>query len=129
MMMEQLDLLSYTPPAQVTSRAETMKNARARAEVGIARSADRNEGANAGWCGMAVEHLRRFVSNQHGLFTIEQARGVIAAELPAPTDGRAWGAVTRQAVALRYIEKTKLTAPAASSNASPKPLWKKGGGA
>ena len=54
------------------------------------------------------------------------ARSVIEQDLQKPTDGRAWGRVTQDAIRLGYIVKTDKTAASASSNGAPKPLFKRG---
>jgi hypothetical protein len=55
-------------------------------------------------------------------------RSLELAGLPKPTDGRAWGVVTRMAVAADYIERVKgVMFPAASSNGSEKPVYRRGG--
>lgn len=105
--------------------------ARERADLGVARSADRAERAEPGWIETATEALRRLalVTEPDVLFTIEQARTVIAeaGELTQPPNLRAWGQVTRRARRLGYIEQVPgRFAPAASSNCSPKPLYRRG---
>lgn len=80
-----------------------------------------------GWSERALEALARFARNQHTVFTIEMARSVIAAEIDPPHDLRAWGAITSKAAAAGFIERVRgSTAPAVSSNGSPKPLYRKG---
>lgn len=102
--------------------------AKARADIGIQRSVDKNETLNPGWCEAACEALRRAVAhNSGGVFIIEHLRAVIEKELPAPSDKRCWGQVTRMAVSRGYIERVKgQYFPAASSNASPKAVYRRG---
>lgn len=90
------------------------------------RAADKAEHVNAGWCGMALHELRKFAAGQVGMWTVEEARSVIEPNLPACTDARAWGRVVQDASRRGYIEKTGKLGPAASSNGSGKPLWKRG---
>lgn len=117
-MTEQLELLER-PPA--------MARARAAADVGIERATARNEVENPGWVDAAVMRLRMFARHAPGVWTMEQAREVIGAELPEPTDLRTWGAVTRTAAKRGYIERVPNVAiPAASSNGSVKPAWRGG---
>ena len=126
--MQTADLFDYRPVTRAGERKRAMADAKARADIGMQRASARNEAANAGWCGMALHALRQFARCQIGLWTIEQARSVLegTAELPRPTDGRAWGAVVVRAIEHGYIVKTKQTAPAASSNGAPKPLFTRG---
>jgi hypothetical protein len=101
--------------------------ARARAEVGIQRVADATERTEAGWCEKATERLREFAHDQGGVFTIELARLAFEKQLPPPTDLRIWGAVTRMATNRGYIERVEgQYFPAASSNTSPKPVYRRG---
>lgn len=80
-----------------------------------------------GWSERALEALARFARHQQTVFTIEMARSVIAAEVDQPHDLRAWGSITSKAVAAGLIQRVHgSTAPAASSNGSPKPLYRKG---
>jgi len=61
------------------------------------------------------------------MFTIEMVRSVVGSEIDPPTDLRAWGHVTRRAVAEKLIERVPKTfSPAASSNGSPKPMYRRG---
>lgn len=123
----QLELIPAPPMlTRWQARQVAMQAAQARAEQGIDRAARRANALNAGWCEQATEALRRFAAHQAGFWTIEMARAVIEADLPKPTDGRAWGRVTQDALRLGYIVKTDKTAPAASSNAAAKPMFKRG---
>lgn len=89
--------------------------------------ADKADKAAPGWTNRAVELLGRFARHQQGVFTIEMARSVIEPELDAPHDLRAWGSVTRRAVTAGLIKRVSgSTAPAVSSNGSPKPLYRRG---
>lgn len=120
-MTEQLELLER-PPA--------MARARAAADAGIERVTSRNEDANPGWVDAAVMRLRIFAKHAPGVWTMEQAREVIAAELPEPTDLRTWGAVTRTAAKRGYIAPVRgVYIAAASSNGSAKPAYRKGANA
>ncbi len=123
---EQLSFLEAPVITRAKARAQAMAAAKERAELGMDRAARRAENLHAEWCKQALEALRRFAAGQHGMFLIETAREVIGSALPAPTDARAWGRVVQDAARLEFIEKTKLTAPAVSSNATAKPLWRKG---
>ena len=57
-------------------------------------------------------------------FTMEELRTSFIS-LPTPPDARAWGTVTRQAVARGIIVRTGGYRAAVSSNGSPKPLYRK----
>lgn len=123
----QSDLFAKPVLSRRVERIRALNDARDRAEVGMDRAARRAERLHADWCREATEALRKFAAGQKGsLFLIEMARVVIARELDTPSDARAWGRVVQQAARAGYIVKTNLMAPAASSNASGKPLWKKG---
>lgn len=119
---QQMDLIARP----VLRRRPDYRAGRMRADMGIDRVAEATERNSPDWLEKALERLRAFVRHQHGLFTIEQARSVLEAELPVPSDARIWGSVTRQAKAAGIIEQTKVYAPCASSNGSPKPMYRKG---
>lgn len=124
---QQTSFLEDHQITRASARAAAMTLARQRREAGISAAARRAERLNAGWCGMALEHLRRFACSQVGVWTIEQVRAVLESQLPAPTDARAWGQVTITAIRLGYIEKAPgVFLPAASSNAAPKQGWRRG---
>jgi hypothetical protein len=81
------------------------------------------------WGAKAMEAIRRFARGQgDGLFTMEMCRGVIELDkqLAEPTDKRAWGAITVQAVRAGYLEQTKTFHPAASSNGAWKRCYRRG---
>lgn len=118
-MHTQLELLPVSAPLR-------MARARRRADTGIARSAERAERCAPFWPGLAVEALRHYALTTDKPFTIEAARAYFAATLNPPPDERAWGAVTRIARQRGVIEHTGDYAPAASSNGSPKPLYRRG---
>lgn len=107
--------------------------ARARADLGIERSARKAERVTApGWVDRAAEAVREYAgvdfAGPDEKFTIEAARLWVerSKKLPAPPDGRAWGAVTRRCITLGIIEEAGGYAPAASSNGSPKRLYRRG---
>lgn len=101
--------------------------ARAKADVGIQRVVDATERTEPDWCEAACERLRSFARDQGGVFTIELARLAFEKQLPPPSDLRIWGAVTRMATNRGYIERIEgQYFPAASSNTSPKPVYRRG---
>lgn len=101
--------------------------ARAKADVEVERAADATERRVEGWCEMACERLREFARAQAGHFTCELARCAFQSTIPAPHDLRAWGKVSRMAMARGYIERVPgQFFAAASSNGSPKPVYRKG---
>ncbi len=122
-MSMQLDLI----PQPALRRGPDYKAGRMRADMGIDRVSEATDRHSPDWLGQALARVKAFAAHQHGLFTIEQCRAVLEKELPAPSDARVWGAVTRQAKAAGFIEQTKLYAPCASSNGSPKPMYRRGG--
>jgi hypothetical protein len=105
------------------------ESAKAAADIGITRSADHADAVHDGWVDDAVESLRIAIKlfPLGAEFTIEQVRLKIE-NLPKPPDLRSWGAVTRRAVKLGYVIRTNNFRTAVSSNNSPKPLYKHGGG-
>lgn len=124
----QLELIAK--PAGLT-RAEARRNAlaaaQARAKLGQDRAAAAAEFDMPGWIEQAVEALRAFARGQAGVFSIEQARAVIAPTLPAPAELRVWGRVTTEAKARGFIRSAPRTYIAtAASNGSAKPGWMRG---
>jgi hypothetical protein len=115
--------------------------ARARGEVGIERAAARADRNAPGWIDRAAEFLRARARTFTGVsaafpgmgtheFTVESLRQDADEAIGEPPDLRAWGHVTRRAVRLGYIERIPgKFAAAASSNGSPKPLYRRGANA
>lgn len=126
--MEQIDLIERRVIGRAAARKAAMEAAKARADLGIDRVASKADRICAGWCGMALHKLRDFASQMPSgaYWTIEAARELIEPELPKVHDGRAWGAVVVMAIKRGYIVKTTKTAPAASSNNAPKPMFSRG---
>jgi hypothetical protein len=108
--------------------ALTLEHARHRGAAGMLGAAERNERKNGGWTQVALaalcEHVRSLPAGAE--FILEDVRLAIEDKVPTPTDLRAWGAVTQTAIRALKIEKTDKTAPAKSSNASPKTLYRRG---
>jgi hypothetical protein len=104
-----------------------LEAARSTGHEAAERCADRADRHHPGWIEEAVAALRTFARNQPLLFTIEQAREVIGNEVAEPSDKRAWGQCTRLAIKREFIKRVPgATAPAASSHASPKPMYRRG---
>lgn len=124
-----LDAVPLIDTNRRAARRSALEDAKARADDAITRVADKAERERPGWCEDATQALRTFAKRQGGVFTIEHARlAILAAKLiDKPHDGRAWGKATRMAVTAGYIERVKgQSFPAASSNGSPKPVYRKG---
>ena len=79
------------------------------------------QGAGEEWIAGATEFLRRYAEVATQDFLAEQV--VAACPLPVPHDGRAWGPVFMRARRAGWIQKVGY-APSASSNLSPKCLWR-----
>lgn len=94
--------------------------ARERAEVGMARAVTKAERVMEGWRGNAIEAVRLFAAT-HDAFVTEDVRRVFPT--PHNCDGRAWGAVMRDAASRGYV-KADGYAPTNSSNGSPKVRWR-----
>lgn len=100
--------------------------AEARGTLGAERAAAKAERKLPGWVDRTAEEVRDYARVTDCKFTIEQARSMCA-PMPSGADARAWGHVTRRAVVLGYIERVPGEfAAAASSNGSPKPLYRRG---
>lgn len=95
-----------------------------RRDQGIQSSADHADADEEGWTRQALGMLVAFASEQKEPFLIEKARAwAIEHGLPQPDEQRAWGAVTRMAIARGRIEKVG-SAEAMSSNRSLKHTWR-----
>ena len=95
-------------------------------DVGIQRSADHANRVESEWTGQALGMLRAYAAQIRRPFLIEEAREwAVGQKLPPPPDERAWGAVVKRAAHRQkaFIQRTGMTARAASSNCSDKPLW------
>ena len=86
-------------------------------------AAEKAEEVAPGWTQIAAIQVLRFAQKATEPFTIEQARAECMLT-PAGADARSWGHVTRLAVRKGWIEPTGEYAPAASSNGSPKRLYR-----
>jgi hypothetical protein len=102
-----------------------------RADLGVERAARAAERRVTEWVSKAAQALKTGAAILHlkgtEEFTIERLRDLVQGSVPKPPDGRAWGSATRYAATCGYIERIPgHFAPAASSNGSPKPLYRKG---
>jgi len=124
----QLELIAK--PAGLTraeARRNAMQAAQARAQLGQDRAPAGAEFDMPGWIKNAVQALRQFAKGQAGVWSIEQARAVIAPTLPVPAELRVWGRVTVEAKARGFIKSAPRTYIAtAASNGSAKPGWMRG---
>lgn len=124
----QLELLEK--PAGLTragARRAAHEAAKARADLGVDRSAGRANATAPGWLNLALERVRAFARANPGVFTVEMMRIALDAEVPSAGDLRAWGRVTIDAISLGYIERVPMVyIPAASSNNSPKAAYRRG---
>lgn len=112
---------------QLSFPAGVMRQARRKGDKGIDQTVAATERRNDGWVELACSRLRDFARGQVGMFTVELARLSFESKLPPPHDKRVWGAVTRMAVTRGFIECVKgQYFPAASSNSSPKPVYRRG---
>lgn len=82
------------------------------------------------WSDIARNAVINFLKSKDDdyLFIIEDVRSEIDNKIPPPPDLRSWGSVTQSLVRHHDIEATDLFRKAASSNGSPKPVYKKGKG-
>lgn len=95
-----------------------------RRTVGIERAVNHANRVESEWSGQAMGHLTIYARQIGRPFLIEEARAFAESHgLPLPPDARAWGAVAQRAARKKHIEKAGFGA-AASSNCSPKVLWR-----
>lgn len=122
------------PTCEAQKAPQSILHSLERGHAAAEMAADKADCLDDGWSTRALEWLRVYAATaqlptgEPDPFTIEQARAWIGevAALPDGADARAWGAVTRRAVRLGYIEPTGGYAPAASSHGSPKRLYRRG---
>lgn len=121
----QLDLIEPIATDRKAERKRAAADAQARADTGMKRAEEHVERIEPGWCELACDAVRRYSSVQHGVFTLEMLRLVMEKELPPVPEKRVWGVVTRMAIKRGLIERVKgQYFPAASSNNSPKAVYR-----
>lgn len=116
----QFDIFSSAPPKEVKRRASTPKKP---APVEVVT------GATPPWTELAVEavRLRVFALPAADTFTIEALRAAVEDSIPVPPNGlRTWGRVTLMCKERGIIEPTGTWAATASSNGSPKMVYRPG---
>ena len=106
------------------------KQARLNGEVGIKSSADH---AGKEWQDQAVAAARLFVRwndryNANKPFTVETLRLWCSPRIDAVSELRCWGGATRRLKSEGIIQATGRFAQAASSNLSPKMLYRRAHG-
>jgi hypothetical protein len=106
-----------------------LSRAMARAECGMNSARTHAERDTTGWTHKALEALRGYAQGASAPFTIERARMAIAAQVPTPPEKRAWGSITRMAIALDIIQFAGTATRAVSSNGAFKPEYVAGRGA
>jgi len=86
-------------------------------------AAEKADEIEPGWIETAASQLYSYALSNPNSFTIDRARKEC---MPTPegADARSWGHVTRLAVKRGWIEPTGGYAPAASSNGTPKRLYR-----
>lgn len=105
-----------------------MAAAMAARDAGMQSSAEHAESDMPGWQDEAVEACKEAIDWQDDeQFTMERIRQLATwwFGLSIPPELRAWGAVTVRLIREGIIEKTGQYAPAASSNGSAKPLYRR----
>lgn len=112
----------------------TIEHAMARADEGVQRSAEATARLDAAWGADALALVRIgakiLTAKGKPQFTIEDIRATVNGAIREPKDRRAWGSVTRAAVAAGYIVRVPGTfAAATSSNMAPKPVYARGAAA
>lgn len=93
-----------------------------RRDDGIRRAVEHADAVVMDWSSHALVKLLEYAA-MHDIFMVEDVRVYAEVKgLPAPPDGRAWGAVVQRAAKSGQIIKLGY-APARSSNLSPKVQW------
>jgi len=138
-MTQQTVLFTPIDTSRKAARHAALAAATRRAELGMSRAELAVERLHPGWCVLAVDAVRKFARVQEGRFIVEQIRLAIEEQglLPRPPEARVWGVITRRAAEAGYIapsfrdkeQRERHMMPAASSNGTLKPAWKRGSAA
>lgn len=100
-----------------------MPRAELRRDLGVARSQAAAERNVPGWTEIALGYVRKYAQRNAPFLTEECRVWAIVQGCPQPQNKKAWGAVMQSAQRRGIIEACGY-APAASSNCSPKVLWR-----
>lgn len=121
--MSQSELFAVTRIGQSIVPPTPQELSRIRADDGIERASEHAKQVSQDWQTKAVGYVRLFALCEPA-FLAEDVREMAERDgFDAPPDGRAWGAVMRQA-AREGIVVSAGYAPANSSNGSPKVKWR-----
>jgi hypothetical protein len=94
--------------------------ARRRRDEGAARAA---RSAGEEWAEAAYDYFCAFAKCFGKPFLVEQCVALANDKIGPPPDARAWGAIAKRAHKAKVVEKVGYAA-AATSNCSPKTLWR-----
>jgi len=127
----QVELFSKPDTSRRAARSRAMQDARERADTGIERAMAATDAADPQWADDALQAVRKFAAAQAKgvMFTAELLRLAVerAGLRKPPRDARSWGGIIRAAAGAEFIERVHgATHPAASSNGSPKPVYRRG---
>jgi len=131
-MTQQTVLFTPIDTSRKAARHAALAAATRRAELGMSRAELAVERLHPGWCVLAVDAVRKFARVEQIRLAIEE-QGL----LPRPPEARVWGVITRRAAEAGYIapsfrdkeQRERHMMPAASSNGTLKPAWKRGSAA
>lgn len=93
-------------------------------DSGIKRAGDHADQVEPAWKDRAAEMIREYALINDRFLIEDVLHYARQRWLTEPPDARAWGAATKRAKALGYIEACGY-APANTSNRSPKVLWRR----
>ena len=99
-------------------------DAASRRDTGIRHASEHAEQCSTGWNERALYLLKSFASRQTEPFLAEAFVAHCEGLIEPPPDGRAWGSVFRSAAQKGVIVRAGF-APAATSNCSIKPTWRR----
>lgn len=119
-MSSQSDLF---PPPAARRRTPSRQGAALKRDIGIERAGEHAEVESPSWITRAASFIADFAVDYAKPFLIEDVIPfALARGLPAPPDGRAWGAAAQRARRDGFIRRAGY-APAKTSNLSPKVQW------